>query len=523
MSTHDHQHPLLIIDFGSQYTQLIARRVRDMGVYCELVSPHIDPDALVKAAPSGIILSGGPETVTGNHTLRVPPVVFALACPVLGICYGMQTMAYQLGGEVAMGTQSEFGLSQLHVLNTQGLFTGIPTDPGDDHLSFDVWMSHGDAVTRLPDGFEAIASTEHADYAAIADFKRQFFGLLFHPEVTHTRYGDHIISQFVNNICQCEAYWTPNHIIEDCVSHIRQTVGEDRVLLGLSGGVDSAVTAAILHKAIGDQLICVFVDTGLLRLGEADELLDIFHHQMHMQLIQVDAKNTFIDALQGVSDPERKRKIIGERFVHIFEAKAKKLNASYLGQGTIYPDVIESAKTKLGQGQVIKTHHNVGGLPEKMNLKLIEPLRELFKDEVRHLGIKLGLPYHLIYRHPFPGPGLGVRILGEVKPHYIPILQQADVIFIEELKSHELYFQMSQAFAVLIPMKTVGVKGDARNHGYVIALRAVKTIDFMSATWADLPYAFLSRVATRIVNEIKEVARVVYDISHKPPATIEWE
>lgn len=523
MSTQSHQHPLWILDFGSQYTQLIARRIRDMGVYCELVSPNIDHDALINAAPSGIILSGGPDTVTDYQTLKAPSVVFELGCPVLGICYGMQTMVHQLGGEVTMGKHAEFGLSRFYILNRRALFTDLPAALDGDSPGFDVWMSHGDAVTCLPEGFEAIGSTEQVDYAAIADFKRQFFGLLFHPEVTHTRYGHDILKQFVKQICQCRENWTPHNIIEEGVAHIRQTVGKGRVIVGLSGGVDSTVTAAMIHKALGDQLTCVFIDTGLLRLEEANEVLAVLDRHMHMQVICVDAKETFLTALKGVTDPEDKRKIIGEQFIRVFEAQAKTLKADYLGQGTIYPDVIESAKTASGTGHVIKSHHNVGGLPERMHLKLIEPLRELFKDEVRHLGIKLGLPHHLIYRHPFPGPGLGVRILGEVKPEYIAILQQADAIFIEELRAHDLYFEMSQAFAVFIPMKTVGVKGDARHYGYIIALRAVQTIDFMSATWADLSYAFLSRVATRIVNEIKPVARVVYDISHKPPATIEWE
>ncbi len=524
MTTNIHKHKILILDFGSQYAQLIARRVREIGVYCELMPCDIDEKSIVDFAPQGIILSGGPETVTVDHTLRAPEIVFKLGCPVLGICYGMQTMALQLGGQVDTTAKAEFGYAQVRIDKSDSLFENI-----QDHLSekgvplLDVWMSHGDVVTRLPKGFETIASTENSPYAGMADFERHFYGLQFHPEVTHTMQGLRILANFVKNICGCEATWTSANIIEENIRDIREKVGNGKVIVGLSGGVDSAVTAAILHKAIGEQLTCVLVDTGLLRLNEADEVLRVFQKNMKVKVICVDAKDRFMKALKGASDPEEKRKIAGEQFIRVFEEEAKKLDVKWLGQGTIYPDVIESAKTKTGKGHVIKTHHNVGGLPEKMDLKLIEPLHELFKDEVRKLGLELGLPADMLYRHPFPGPGLAIRILGEVKLDYIDILQRADAIFLEELRAHDLYDEVSQAFAVFIPMKSVGVKGDARHYGYIIALRAVKTVDFMTAHWAELPHAFLSKVSHRIINEIKAVSRVVYDVTGKPPATIEWE
>ncbi|MFW0003938.1 MAG: glutamine-hydrolyzing GMP synthase [Coxiella endosymbiont of Dermacentor nuttalli] len=524
MSKNIRRHQILILDFGSQYTQLIARRIREIGVYCELMSCEVDEQTIRNFNPHGIILSGGPETVTLNHTLRAPTIVFGIGCPVLGICYGMQTMAYQLGGKVGMTTKAEFGYAELRVLNPELLF-----EFENDHISakgmrlLDVWMSHGDIVTELPQGFEAIASTDNSPYAAMADFNRLFFGLQFHPEVTHTLQGHSILMQFVKGICQCQATWKTKDIIEDNICEIRNRVGKGRVIVGLSGGVDSAVTAAIVHRAIGDQLVCVLVDTGLLRLNEAVEVLRVFKKHMGIKVICINAKERFMRALKGVSDPEEKRKITGEHFIRVFEAEAKKLDVNWLGQGTIYPDVIESAKTKTGKGCVIKTHHNVGGLPLQMDLQLIEPLRELFKDEVWKLGLALGLPYNLVYRHPFPGPGLAIRIVGEIKAKYVDILQRADSIFIEELKKHDYYESVSQAFAVFMPIKSVGVKGDARHYGYVIALRAVRTVDFMTAQWAELPHEFLARVSQRIINEIKEISRVVYDITSKPPATIEWE
>lgn len=516
MAINIHKDRILILDFGSQYAQLIARRVREIGVYCELMPADIDTKTIRKFAPKGIILSGGPETVTETHTLRAPKVVYELGCPVLGICYGMQTMALQLGGKVDNTAIAEFGHAQLKITSPKLLFANI-----EEYL--DVWMSHGDVVTELPPGFVTIATTENSPYAAIADFKRHFYALQFHPEVTHTHQGDHILKQFVKTICGCETSWTSSNIIEDSMREIREKVGKNKVIVGLSGGVDSAVAATLIHKAIGDQLVCIFVDTGLLRLNEVKEVMEVFTRHFHINVICVDAKNQFMRALRGVSEPEKKRKIAGREFIKVFNAQAKKIKAQWLGQGTIYPDVIESAKTKTGKGHVIKTHHNVGGLPKKMHLKLIEPLRELFKDEVRKLGVELGLPHDLVYRHPFPGPGLAIRVIGEVKAKYLDILQRVDHIFIEELRRHNLYEKVSQAFAVFLPIKSVGVKGDARHYGHVIALRAVKTIDFMTANWADLSPHFLSTVSHRIVNEVKEVSRVVYDITNKPPATIEWE
>ena len=516
MTMNLHQDRILILDFGSQYAQLIARRVREIGVYCELMPADIDAKTIREFAPRGIILSGGPETVTVKRSLRAPKIVFELGCPVLGICYGMQTMALQLGGAVNKTAKAEFGHAQLKIIQQKLLFAEI-------NHELDVWMSHGDSVTELPPGFAAIAKTDNSVYAAMADEKRQFYGLQFHPEVTHTQQGEKILAQFVREICGCAATWTEKNIIAENIHRIRSLVGKEKVIVGLSGGVDSAVTAALIHQAIGKQLTCVFVDTGLLRLQEKQEVMSVFAKHFHMKVICVDAKNKFMRALHGVSDPEKKRKIAGREFIRVFEAQAKKLKVKWLGQGTIYPDVIESAKTKTGKGHVIKTHHNVGGLPQKMHLQLIEPLRELFKDEVRKIGIALGLPSQLVYRHPFPGPGLAIRILGEVKTKYIAILQQVDAIFIEELRRHDWYDKVSQAFAVFMPIKSVGVKGDARHYGYIVALRAVKTIDFMTAQWAELPTEFLSLVSHRIVNEVKEVSRVVYDMTNKPPATIEWE
>ncbi len=523
--TNIHEHRLLILDFGSQYTQLIARRVREVGVYCEL-HPHDMDEAAIRAFnPRGIILSGGPESVTLASTPRAPQVVFDLGVPVLGICYGMQTMAAQLGGGVESSSHREFGYAQVRARGHSQLLRDI-----EDHTTpegygmLDVWMSHGDRVARLPEGFNVIASTDAAPVAGMADESRGFYGVQFHPEVTHTRQGARILQRFVRDICGCAALWTMSNVMDENIRQLREKVGSDDVLLALSGGVDSSVVAALLHKAIGKQLTCVFVDNGLLRLNEGDQVMATFAQHMGVRVLRVNAQQRFMDALDGVADPEKKRKIIGNLFVEIFEEEATKLtNVKWLAQGTIYPDVIESAGSKNGKAHVIKTHHNVGGLPANMRLKLIEPLRELFKDEVRKLGVELGLPSDMVYRHPFPGPGLGVRILGEVKKEYADILRRADAIFIEELRKNNLYDKVSQAFAVFLPVKSVGVMGDGRRYDYVIALRAVETIDFMTAHWSHLPYDVLGTISNRIINEVPGISRITYDISGKPPATIEWE
>jgi GMP synthase (glutamine-hydrolysing) len=475
--------------------------------------------------PHGIILSGGPESVTLKDTPRAHAGIFGLNVPVLGICYGMQTMAAQLGGEVETSDKREFGYARVRARGHSKLLSGIQDSMNDaGHGLLDVWMSHGDRVSRLPDGFQAIASTDHAPLAGIGDDARRFYGVQFHPEVTHTKQGQEIIRRFVHEICGCASLWTSGNIIDNHIELVRQQVGKDDVILGLSGGVDSAVVAALLHRAIGRQLTCVFVDNGLLRLNEGNELMAVFAEHMGVKVIRVDAEKRFLDALKGVSDPEQKRKVIGRMFITIFEEEAARIkNANWLAQGTIYPDVIESAGAKSGKAHVIKSHHNVGGLPEVMKLKLLEPLRDLFKDEVRRIGEELGLPHKMVYRHPFPGPGLGVRILGEVKKEYADILRQADAIYLEELYRHDLYHKVSQAFAVFLPVRSVGVVGDGRAYEYVVALRAVETIDFMTANWAHLPYEVLGIISTRIINEVKGISRVVYDISGKPPATIEWE
>ncbi|ADJ29277.1 glutamine-hydrolyzing GMP synthase [Nitrosococcus watsonii] len=518
-------HRILILDFGSQYTQLIARRVREAGVYCEIHPYDVAESTLRDFAPRGIILSGGPASTVGETAPRLSPLIFELGVPLLGICYGMQVMAAQLGGRVEVSAQREYGYAQVYVHGHSRLLQDI-----EDHTTaegealLDVWMSHGDRVIGLPEGFKRIAATTHAPLAGMADEKRRFYGFQFHPEVTHTRQGIRILERFVYDICGCEALWEPRHIIAKSIEHIRTEVGADTVLLGLSGGVDSSVAAALLHKAIGDQLICVFVDNGLLRQGEADQVMATFARHLGIKVIRISAEARFLEALAGVIDPEAKRKIIGRVFIEVFEEEAAKLsNAQWLAQGTIYPDVIESAGGKTGKAQVIKSHHNVGGLPEELNLKLLEPLRELFKDEVRQLGTELGLPFELVYRHPFPGPGLGVRILGEVKKEYADLLRLADAIFIEELHTHDWYDKVSQAFAVFLPVKSVGVMGDGRCYDFVVALRAVESVDFMTARWAHLPYDFLDHVSRRIINEVAGISRVTYDISGKPPATIEWE
>jgi GMP synthase (glutamine-hydrolysing) len=525
MSADIHASKILILDFGSQYTQLIARRVREVGVYSEIRAFDLTDEDLRAFNPSGIILSGGPESVTAAASPRAPALVFELGVPVLGICYGMQTMAEQFGGKVAGSAVSEFGYAQIRQVGNGGLLHDI-RDHFDEKGNglLDVWMSHGDKVVELPPDFEVIAETASCPIAGMAHKSKPFFGIQFHPEVTHTLQGVRILEHFVLEQCGCEALWTPAHIVEDAIARVKAQVGSDKVLLGLSGGVDSSVVAALLHRAIGDQLTCVFVDNGLLRLNEGDHVMEMFARNMGVRVLRRDCEAMFLDRLQGVSDPEAKRKIIGTTFIDVFDEEAHKLaGVKWLAQGTIYPDVIESAGAKTGKAHTIKSHHNVGGLPADMNMALVEPLRELFKDEVRRIGLELGLPYDMVYRHPFPGPGLGVRILGEVRKEYADLLRLADAIFIEELHRDGYYHKTSQAFAVFLPVKSVGVVGDARRYEYVIALRAVETIDFMTARWAHLPYELLERTSNRIINEISGVSRVTYDISSKPPATIEWE
>ena len=518
-----HVNQILIIDFGSQYTQLIARRIRESGVYCEIYPWDADEQTILNFKPAGIILSGGPESVNLENPPKAPEVIFQLSVPVLGICYGMQTMAAQLGGAVEASDEREFGYAEINT--TDSLLLKDLNDAPDISIALlKVWMSHGDRIESIPDGFKAIASSQNSPYAAMEDVERRYFGLQFHPEVTHTLQGKTIIDRFLHEICECPHEWTSANIAKEAVNKVKEEVGSGQVLLGLSGGVDSSVVAAILHKAIGDQLVCVFVDHGLLRYHEGDQVMQTFADNLGVKVIRVNAMDRFFAALEGITDPEEKRKIIGRLFIEVFDEEAEKLNdIEWLAQGTIYPDVIESAGASTGKAHVIKSHHNVGGLPENMRMKLIEPLRELFKDEVRKIGVELGLPEKMVYRHPFPGPGLGVRILGEVKPEYAELLQLADNIFIDELIKHDLYDKTSQAFAVFLPIKSVGVMGDGRRYDYVIALRAVETIDFMTARWARLPYDFLELVSLRIINEIEGISRVTYDISGKPPATIEWE
>jgi len=519
MTIHPHAERILILDFGSQYTQLIARRVREIGVYSEIHPYNISDEAIQAFNPKGIILSGGPESVLADETLRAPALVFQLGCPVLGICYGMQTMAEQLGGRVAQGHKREFGHANIHIEKNNSLLA--PSDQFD--LAWDVWMSHGDHVAALPPGFSLLMRSENCPIIGMYQAEKHFYGLQFHPEVSHTPEGQRLFERFVLDICQCKRTWTTSNIIAESLEKITQTVGQDHVLLGLSGGVDSSVVAALLHRAIGQQLTCVFVDTGLLRLNEAKEVQEIFAKHLGMHLITVSAQDIFYDALQGITDPETKRKIIGKLFIDVFEAESKKLNnVKWLAQGTIYSDMIESAAAS-NTSHLIKSHHNVGGLPEKMHLKLLEPLRELFKDEVRKIGLELGLPATLIQRHPFPGPGLGVRILGDVRPEYVHTLQLADAILISELYKQDLYHKVSQAFVVFLPVKSVGVLGDARHYDHVVAIRVVESLDFMTAKVAALSHVFLEKVANRIINEVPGISRVVYDISSKPPATIEWE
>ena len=522
---------ILILDFGSQYSQLIARRVRESHVYCELHPWDMAADEIRAYGASGIILSGGPNSVYEAETPKAPQIVFELGVPVLGICYGMQTMAAQLGGAVENGLVREFGYAEIRARGHSKLFDGVQDrSNAEGHGLLDVWMSHGDKVTTLPPGFSVIASNPSTPIAAMADEARRFYAVQFHPEVTHTHQGKALLGRFVHDICGCGQDWNmPDYIVE-AVEKIRAQVGQEEVILGLSGGVDSSVAAALLHRAIGDQLTCVFVDNGLLRLKEAEQVMQTFADHLHMKVIHVNAGREFMKHLTGVTDPEQKRKVIGREFVEVFQREAAKLpQAKWLAQGTIYPDVIESAGAKTKKAHTIKSHHNVGGLPDTLHLKLLEPLRELFKDEVRELGVALGLPHGMVYRHPFPGPGLGVRILGEVKHEYAELLRRADAIFIEELRATKdehgksWYENTSQAFAVFLPVKSVGVMGDGRTYEWVVALRAVQTQDFMTAHWAELPYALLGKVSNRIINEVRGINRVVYDISGKPPATIEWE
>jgi GMP synthase (glutamine-hydrolysing) len=520
-----HADRVLILDFGAQYTQLIARRVRELGVYSEILPWDASPEEITSFAPKAVILSGGPESVYEIKGPAAPRRVFEMKVPVLGICYGMQTMAAELGGEVESSAHREFGAAQVRPTESSRLFDGLEDNrDSSGRRVLDVWMSHGDRVVTLPPGFKAIGATDNAPLAAMADESRRLYGLQFHPEVTHTLQGTEILRRFVREIAGCAGSWATGNIIEDSVSRIRAQVGSDKVLLGLSGGVDSSVLAALLHRAIGRQLTCVFVDHGLLRLGEGDQVMATFAQHMGVRVIRVNAEQRFLDALRGEADPEAKRKIIGRVFIDVFDEEAAKLeDVTWLAQGTIYPDVIESAGAKTGKAHVIKSHHNVGGLPQHMRLKLLEPLRDLFKDEVRNLGVALGLPVEMVRRHPFPGPGLGVRILGEIQKPYADLLRRADAIFIEELRRENLYDKVSQAFAVFLPVRSVGVMGDGRRYDHVIALRAVETVDFMTARWARLPYDFLDHVTHRIINEVKGISRVVYDISGKPPATIEWE
>jgi GMP synthase (glutamine-hydrolysing) len=516
---------ILILDFGAQYSQLIARRVREAQVYCELHPFDVDEEFIRRFSPRGVVLSGGPASVYDDATPKAPDAVFKLGVPVLGICYGMQTMAAQLGGQVENSRVREFGYAEIRARGHSRLLEGLQDRVnGEKHGLLDVWMSHGDKVTALPPGFKVIASNEATPIAAMADEARKFYGVQFHPEVTHTHQGGAILGRFVHEICGCSGDWNMPDYLSEAVEKVRREVGKEEVLLGLSGGVDSAVAAALIHRAIGDRLTCVFVETGLLRQDEAQEVMRTFSRNLGVKVDSVDASTRFLEALAGAVDPEEKRKIIGREFVEVFQRKAKKFpGVKWLAQGTIYPDVIESAGAKTKKAHTIKSHHNVGGLPETLHLKLLEPLRDLFKDEVRELGLALGLPREMVFRHPFPGPGLGVRILGEVKREYADLLRRADAIFIEELRAAGWYDKVAQAFAVFLPVKSVGVMGDGRTYEYVVALRAVQTTDFMTAQWAPLPHDLLGKISSRIMNEVRGINRVVYDVSSKPPATIEWE
>ena len=508
---------ILVLDFGSQYTQLIARRIRESDVYSEILPWDIDENKIIDLNPKGIVLSGGPNSVTESYTPRVPQCVFDLGVPIFGICYGMQTLAEQMGGQVVSADQKEFGHSELEVINDSIIFKDLDK-------KINVWMSHGDQVQDLPDEFNLVASTATAPIAAMEHETLPIYAIQFHPEVTHTDHGQKIIENFIFNICNANNDWKMDDLISQRIDEIKDQVQKNNVLLGLSGGVDSSVTATLLHKAVGKRLTCVFVDNGLLRKGEADEVMQTFKDNMNLNVIKSDSAEVFLRHLKNIDDPEQKRKVIGRTFIDVFDAEASKLkDIKFLAQGTIYPDVIESSGSESKEARVIKSHHNVGGLPEEMALDLVEPLRDLFKDEVRRMGVELGIPKQMLERHPFPGPGLGVRIVGEITKEKTKVLQEADSIFINELIKADLYDKVSQAFAVLLPVKSVGVVGDERRYAEVIALRAVETVDFMTARWAHLPYEFLEHVSNRIVNEIEDVSRVVYDISSKPPATIEWE
>lgn len=523
MSKDIHADRLLILDFGSQYTQLIARRVRECGVYSEIYPWDVSDDAILAFDPQGVILSGSPESVNLDVPPKVSQAVFKLGVPVLGICYGMQTMAAELGGKVESSSHREFGYAEVSPQNSS-LLAGLDDFDDASRAKLKVWMSHGDRVESVPPGFVITATSPNSPMAAMEDVSRHYYGVQFHPEVTHTTQGQAILNRFVHDICGCAGDWTPGNIVADAIASVREKVGSGKVLLGLSGGVDSSVVAALLHEAIGDQLTCVFVDHGLLRYMEGDQVMQTFAENLGVKVIRVNAADRFFTALEGESDPEKKRKIIGGMFIEVFDEESHKLEGvEWLAQGTIYPDVIESAGASTGKAHVIKSHHNVGGLPDDMRMSLVEPLRELFKDEVRKIGLELGLPRSMVYRHPFPGPGLGVRVLGEVKREFVEKLQLADTIFIEELLKQNLYDDVSQAFAVFLPVKSVGVMGDGRRYDYVVALRAVETVDFMTARWARLPYEFLEHVSLRIINEVDGISRVTYDISGKPPATIEWE
>jgi GMP synthase (glutamine-hydrolysing) len=515
---------ILILDFGSQVTQLIARRVREARVYCEIYPFDTPIETIRHFVPNGLILSGSPSSVCDKASYQADRGLFDMGIPILGICYGMQWMAKVLGGCVESSIIREFGFAEIAICQSSRLFDEIEKNPKNMQSLLKVWMSHGDKVTAIPPGFSVIAKNKDCPIAAMADEKRKYYGIQFHPEVTHTPRGSEILERFVRDICTCKPTWNMPNYAEKTILTIQEQVGNEKVILGLSGGVDSAVAATLIHRAIGSQLTCVFVDHGLLRKNEADEVMHILQKNLGVHVIKVNAEEQFLDALKGITDPEQKRIIIGEDFIKVFQEEAKKLpNVNWLAQGTIYPDVIESGGIKTGNATVIKSHHNVGGLPKTLKLKLLEPLRHLFKDEVRELGIALGLSHQMVYRHPFPGPGLGVRILGEIKKDYCDLLRQADAIFIEELRLANWYEKISQAFAVFLPVKSVGVMGDGRTYEYVIALRAVKTTDFMTADWAELPYDLLNKISRRIINEVNGINRVVYDISSKPPATIEWE
>ncbi|BGI50790.1 MAG: glutamine-hydrolyzing GMP synthase [Arsenophonus endosymbiont of Ceratovacuna japonica] len=520
-----HEYKILIINFGSQYAQLIARRIREIGVYCELFSSNISEEQIRKFNPNGIILSGSPESTIKQNSPYVVEYIFQAGVPILGICYGMQIMSIQLGGQVEISNKREFGYAKVYIKQSCKLLNNIyDTLSSNNEPVLNVWMSHNDKVTSIPNNFKIIASTDNCQFAIIANEKKRFYGVQFHPEVTHTYQGVNILRRFTLNICCCKSNWTSEKIIEYSVQYLKTQIGSDKIILALSGGIDSSVTALLLNRAVGKQLTCIFVNNGLLRLNESQQIINMFSKKFNLNIIHVSAQDRFLKALSGIYDPELKRKIIGNIFIEIFNEQAiKQTQVKWLAQGTIYPDIIESAISSSNKAHIIKSHHNVGGLPIKMKLKLIEPLKELFKDEVRQMGHELGLPYDILYRHPFPGPGLGVRVLGEVKKEYCDLLHKADSIFIEELHIANLYYKVSQAFTVFLPIQTVSVMGDNRKYDWVISLRAIETIDFMTANWVYLPYDFLNKVSNRIINEVKGISRVVYDISNKPPSTIEWE